>query len=33
MYMMWLAVLYGLEITMVSQRLGDMRQRDQVKVE
>lgn len=28
MYMMWLSVLYGLEITMVSQRLGDLRTRE-----
>ncbi|MEE2720149.1 MAG: YihY/virulence factor BrkB family protein [Planctomycetota bacterium] len=28
MYLMWLSVLYGLEITMVSQRLGDLRSRE-----
>ncbi len=30
MYMMWLSVLYGLEITMVSQRVGDLRSRSRV---
>ncbi|MDG2201147.1 MAG: YihY/virulence factor BrkB family protein [Phycisphaerales bacterium] len=31
MYLMWLSVLYGLEITMVSQRLSDLRQRDRLR--
>jgi len=31
MYLMWLAVLYGLEITMVSQRLSDLRHRDRLR--
>ena len=31
MYMMWLSVLYGLEITMVTQRVGDLRQRERFK--
>ena len=30
MYLMWLSVLYGLEITMVSQRLGDLRSRERL---
>lgn len=31
MYLMWLSVLYGLEITMVTQRVGDLHQRERLR--
>lgn len=32
-YMMWLSVLYGLEITMVAQQLGDLRSKEQASMD
>jgi len=29
MYMMWLSILFGLEITMVAQSMGDLREQEQ----